>query len=130
VRYYSAGMMVRLAFAIATAVEPEVLLIDEVLSVGDHAFQAKANERMKQLMSRSRLMVMVSHGMESIVNMCNRAILLQQGTIVTAGEPHDVVKAYMDSIAPTNAAHPVGGVIDTTVAVEPNAEPEPVAVSG
>ena len=128
VRYYSAGMLVRLAFAIATAVEPEVLLIDEVLSVGDHAFQAKAYERMRELMSRSRLMVMVSHDMNSIANMCTRAILLQQGTIVTEGEPGAVVKAYMDSIAPTNAAHPVGGVIDAAVTVEQVPEPEPVAV--
>jgi len=124
VRYYSAGMMVRLAFAIATAVEPEVLLIDEVLSVGDHAFQAKANERMKQLMSRSRLMVMVSHSMDSIIRMCSHALLLRQGTIQMQGDPDDVVRTYLEGIAPTNASHPVGGLIDA--ATQPAAAVEAI----
>src|SRR5213079_176162 len=61
VRYYSAGMLVRLAFAIATAVEPEVLLVDEVLSVGDRAFQEKAGLRMREMIAQARLIELVSH---------------------------------------------------------------------
>jgi len=131
VRYYSAGMLVRLAFSIATAVEPEVLLIDEVLSVGDHAFQAKARERMRQLMSRSRLMVMVSHDLGSIATMCTKAIWMQQGAVLQSGPPDDVVKAYLASIAPTHAAHPVGGVIEVppvpTTENPEFGEPQPLA---
>jgi ABC-type polysaccharide/polyol phosphate transport system ATPase subunit len=123
VRYYSAGMLVRLAFSIATAVEPEVLLIDEVLSVGDHAFQAKAMARMNQLMSRSRLMVMVSHDMSSVARMCNRAVLLEHGTLIRDGDPDAVVAAYLKGIAPVGAAHPVGGMIEA----EPPADAPPAA---
>ena len=61
VRYYSAGMMVRLAFSIATAIEPEILLVDEVLSVGDMAFQEKARERMREMIAKAKLIVLVSH---------------------------------------------------------------------
>ena len=112
VRYYSAGMMVRLAFAIATAVDPEVLLVDEVLSVGDHAFQAKAHERMKSIISRSRLMVMVSHDLSSVEKLCNRAVWLQHGAVQMDGLPGEVTAAYLRSIAPPDAAHPVGGMMD------------------
>jgi ABC-type polysaccharide/polyol phosphate transport system ATPase subunit len=128
VRYYSAGMLVRLAFSIATAVEPEILLIDEILSVGDHAFQAKAHARMNQLMSRSRLMVMVSHDMNSVSRMCNRAVLLKQGVIVEQGEPEAVVAKYLRSIAPVNEAHPVGGMIELPQqAPSPTDTPQPTS---
>jgi ABC-type polysaccharide/polyol phosphate transport system ATPase subunit len=109
VRYYSAGMMVRLAFSIATAAEPEVLLVDEVLSVGDAAFQVKAKQRMKEMMSRSRLMVMVSHDIGSMVELCNRAVWLEHGRIMMQGDPQEVADAYLASVAPASAAHPVGG---------------------
>src|SRR5204863_3180907 len=72
VRYYSAGMMVRLAFSIATAIEPEILLVDEVLSVGDMAFQDKARRRMQEMMGRARLIVMVSHDLDSLATLCER----------------------------------------------------------
>lgn len=111
VRYYSAGMLVRLAFSIATAVEPEVLLVDEVLSAGDMAFHAKAYARMRQIMSRSRLMVMVSHDLNSVEKLCNRAIWLQHGSVMADGPPAEVVAAYKRSIAPPGAAHPVGGMM-------------------
>lgn len=108
VRYYSAGMMVRLAFSIATAAEPEVLLVDEVLSVGDAAFQQKAKQRMKEMMSRSRLMVMVSHDIKSVVEMCSRAVWLEHGRIMMQGDPSKVADAYLASVAPASASHPVG----------------------
>ncbi len=94
VRYYSAGMLVRLAFAIATAIEPEILLIDEVLSVGDLAFQQKARQRMKEMMAQARLMVMVSHELPTLPAVCNKGAWMSHGRIVMTGPIDDVVAAY------------------------------------
>ncbi len=94
VKNYSAGMRMRLAFAIATSAEPEVLLVDEVLAVGDMAFQIKARARMKAMMSVSSLMVVVSHDLNTIKETCNRVIWMRRGTVVQEGSPKDVVRAY------------------------------------
>jgi len=96
VRCYSAGMLVRLAFAIATATDPEVLLIDEVLSVGDMAFQEKARQRMRDMMARARLIVMVSHDMSALPRMCDRGIWLDHGRVRLAGKITDVIQAYTE----------------------------------
>src|SRR6185437_14326788 len=98
VRYYSAGMMVRLAFSIATAIEPEILLVDEVLSVGDLSFQNKARERMREMMAKAHLMVLVSHDLDSLKQMCNRAVWMDHGRVVMTGEVGEVVAAYRDSV--------------------------------
>ncbi len=115
VRYYSAGMMVRLAFSIATASKPEILLIDEVLSVGDMAFQIKAKERMKQMMATARLMVVVSHDLGSIEALCNSGMWLTHGGTVQTGPIREVVGAYKRSVAPAGsnpptAPNPVGAI--------------------
>jgi ABC-type polysaccharide/polyol phosphate transport system ATPase subunit len=94
VRYYSAGMLVRLAFAIATSIDPEVLLIDEVLSVGDLAFQAKARARMAEMVDRAHLMVMVTHDLDSVPKVCNRAVWLDHGHMMMEGPTEEVVAAY------------------------------------
>jgi len=104
VRYYSAGMSIRLAFSIATVSEPEILLIDEVLSVGDMAFQLKAQRRMRNLMASASLMVMVSHDLSSVQAMCNKAIWLEKGQIVMSGSAAEVVAAYQHSAAVPVAA--------------------------
>jgi ABC-type polysaccharide/polyol phosphate transport system ATPase subunit len=104
VRYYSAGMMVRLAFSIATAIEPEILLVDEVLSVGDLSFQQKARERMREMMDKAHLMVMVSHDLESLPRMCNRAVWLDHGRIAMMGPCEDVIDAYRTSVQGSTAA--------------------------
>jgi ABC-type polysaccharide/polyol phosphate transport system ATPase subunit len=98
IRYYSAGMMVRLAFSIATAIDPEILLVDEVLSVGDLAFQQKARKRMQEMMDKAQLIVMVSHDLSSVQSICNRAIWMDHGRIVKAGSAPDVVAAYHASV--------------------------------
>ncbi len=98
VRYYSAGMLVRLAFSIATAIDPEVLLVDEVLSVGDLSFQNKARERMKEMMSRAHLMVMVSHDLISLARTCNCAIWMDHGQMIRTGPVQEVVAAYVQSV--------------------------------
>lgn len=98
VRYYSAGMMVRLAFSIATAIEPEILLVDEVLSVGDLAFQNKARERMREMMAKAHLMVVVSHDLESLTQICNRVVWLDHGRIRMMGACAEVIDAYRSSV--------------------------------
>jgi lipopolysaccharide transport system ATP-binding protein len=94
VRYYSAGMRLRLAFSIATAIEPEILLVDEVLSVGDLAFRDKAAQRMREMMDKAQLIVMVSHDLESIKRMCHRVVWMDHGRIRSIGRPQEVVEAY------------------------------------
>jgi ABC-type polysaccharide/polyol phosphate transport system ATPase subunit len=94
VRYYSAGMMVRLAFSIATAIEPEILIIDEVLSAGDMAFQHKARQRMRNLISSARAVVVVSHDLASISMLCDRVLWLDHGRIQKLGPTEDVIAAY------------------------------------
>ena len=99
VRNYSAGMAMRLAFSIATAVDPEVLLIDEVLAVGDMAFLKKARDRMRELMKTSRLMVMVAHDLPTIREMCTRVLWMTHGQITMEGKPDEVVAAYTAAVA-------------------------------
>lgn len=99
VRNYSAGMRMRLAFSIATAADPEILLIDEVLAAGDMAFQIKARARMRELMSSARLMVLVSHDLGTIGEVCNRALWLKRGKVMMEGPTAEVVQAYTDDVA-------------------------------
>jgi ABC-type polysaccharide/polyol phosphate transport system ATPase subunit len=99
VRCYSSGMMVRLAFSIATAIEPEVLLIDETLSAGDVAFQEKAQERMRELVSRAQVLVMVSHDLPSVLRLCRTVLWLDHGRVHRLGPAREVIEEY-------RAAHP------------------------
>jgi ABC-type polysaccharide/polyol phosphate transport system ATPase subunit len=94
VRHYSSGMLVRLAFSVATAIEPEILIIDEVLAAGDCAFQAKARQRMQSLISRAHAVVAVSHDLPSIAKLCNRVIWLDHGQVRKMGETREVIDAY------------------------------------
>jgi ABC-type polysaccharide/polyol phosphate transport system ATPase subunit len=87
VRHYSAGMVLRLAFAIATAIDPEVLLMDEVLSVGDLAFQQKAQQRLQEMMARARLLVVVSHDLGALSRLCERVLWLDHGQVRQDGSP-------------------------------------------
>ncbi len=99
VRYYSTGMMVRLAFSIATAIQPEILIVDEILSAGDLAFQTKARQRMQELMSSARAVIVVSHDLESLRSLCDRAIWLDRGSIHRSGPTNEVIDAYVQHIA-------------------------------
>jgi lipopolysaccharide transport system ATP-binding protein len=94
VRYYSSGMLVRLAFAIATAIEPDILLVDEVLSAGDMAFQIKARQRMQGLIDKARVVVVVSHDIASLSQLCDRVLWLDHGRIRMEGPVDEVVAAY------------------------------------
>jgi lipopolysaccharide transport system ATP-binding protein len=98
VRHYSAGMMMRLAFSIATAIEPEVLLVDEVLAVGDLAFQHRAQARMKEMMSSARVMVIVAHDLTTIREMCTTVLWMEHGQVRMQGPPDEVIDAYVESV--------------------------------
>ena len=93
-RNYSSGMVARLAFSVATVVVPEVLIVDEVLSVGDTAFQEKSRKRMMELMSGGTTVLFVSHSMEQIRQMCNRVVWLEKGQVIRFGEVEKVCNIY------------------------------------
>ena len=97
-RAYSSGMVARLAFGIAVDVEPDVLLVDEILSVGDDAFQRKSGERMRQLIEGGAAVVLVSHQMQQIRDRADRAIWLDHGRVQSIGKPDEVVDAYLASV--------------------------------
>jgi ABC-2 type transport system ATP-binding protein/lipopolysaccharide transport system ATP-binding protein len=94
VRTYSSGMMVRLCFAVATSLRPEILLMDEWLAAGDAAFLSKARQRMEDFVSDTSVLVLASHSMPLVKEWCNRAILLDQGRIVAAGAVEEVSAVY------------------------------------
>jgi ABC-type polysaccharide/polyol phosphate transport system ATPase subunit len=106
VRYYSAGMLVRLAFSIATAIHPEILLVDEVLSVGDMAFQEKARKRMREMMMQADLMVVVSHDLDSLAQLCDQAIWMDHGRLRKKGPIREVIAAYSRSVHGAPPAKP------------------------
>ncbi|MGI9627528.1 MAG: ABC transporter ATP-binding protein [Longimicrobiales bacterium] len=95
VKHYSSGMYVRLAFAVAAHLEPEILIVDEVLSVGDAAFQRKCLGKMGDVASSGRTVLFVSHNMAAVTQLCSRALLLDNGGVVMDGKPYEVVEAYL-----------------------------------
>jgi len=97
VKHYSSGMYVRLAFAVAAHLEPEILLVDEVLAVGDAAFQKKCLGKMGDVAKEGRTVLFVSHNMFSLQNLCTRGILLESGQIAMQGGITDVINRYLDS---------------------------------
>lgn len=97
VKHYSSGMYMRLAFAVAAHLEPEVLIVDEVLAVGDMAFQKKCLNKMRDVSGSGRTVLFVSHDMSSITRICNRAIALNHGKIVGEGDASEVVREYLSS---------------------------------
>jgi lipopolysaccharide transport system ATP-binding protein len=103
VKRYSSGMYVRLAFAVAAHLEPEVLIVDEVLAVGDGAFQKKCLGKMENVASQGRTILFVSHSMETVIRLCNTAILLEHGSVKMAGRTEQVISSYLKSDFGTTA---------------------------
>jgi lipopolysaccharide transport system ATP-binding protein len=99
VKHYSSGMQMRLAFAVAAHLEPEILIIDEVLAVGDLSFQKKCLGKMQDVASQGRTVLFVSHNMGAIANLCTSALWLDGGTIVARGAVTDTVGAYIQSVS-------------------------------
>lgn len=99
VRYYSSGMYLRLAFAVAGHFEPEILILDEVLAVGDAAFQKKCLDKMKQISSEGRTIFFVSHNLSSIQELCSRAVLVEAGRLIDDGSTYDVSAKYLNLVS-------------------------------
>jgi lipopolysaccharide transport system ATP-binding protein len=99
VKHYSSGMYVRLAFAVAAHMEPDILLVDEVLAVGDAAFQKRCLGKMNDVTEQGRTVLFVSHNMATIANLCPRSILLKEGRIVESGPTSEIIDSYLKSIA-------------------------------
>ncbi len=98
IKTYSSGMNARLGFSIATAVDPDVLLLDEVLGTGDATFRAKSQQRVEELMKSARAIVLVTHDMHWPVEFCNRAILLEKAQILFDGSPAETVALYRERV--------------------------------
>ena len=94
VKRYSTGMLVRLGFAVAAHLDPEILLVDEVLAVGDLAFQQKCIRHMKKLTETGMTIILVSHNMASVQTACSRAILFDKGKLIDEGQPNNVIESY------------------------------------
>jgi lipopolysaccharide transport system ATP-binding protein len=97
VKRYSSGMRVRLAFSVAAHLEPEILLIDEVLSVGDAAFQKKSLGKMEEVSQQGRTVLFVSHNMGAVRSLCSRTVLLEEGRLVMDGSPDEVIESYLQN---------------------------------
>ena len=96
IKNYSSGMIARLGFAIATSHAPDILIIDEILSVGDFAFQKKCNEKMKELTQEGTTVILVSHSATDIIEMCDKAIWLENGNLIQEGEAQYIVEKYLN----------------------------------
>jgi lipopolysaccharide transport system ATP-binding protein len=101
VKYYSSGMYVRLAFAVAAHLEPEILLVDEVLAVGDAAFQKKCLGKMGEVAREGRTVLFVSHNMAAISSLCERACMLDSGKLIRQGSAQEVIQHYLQSVTST-----------------------------
>jgi ABC-type polysaccharide/polyol phosphate transport system ATPase subunit len=124
VKRYSSGMYVRLGFAVAAHLEPDVLLIDEVLSVGDAEFQVKCLQRLEELKERGTTNIFISHDLTAVERLCDSAVLLERGVIAARGEPADVVGDYHRRLAlwdpgsgQTSLESPRSGVALTNLAI-------------
>jgi ABC-type polysaccharide/polyol phosphate transport system ATPase subunit len=100
---YSAGMRARLGFSIATSVDPEILLLDEVLATGDATFREKSKARVIELVQSAKAVVLVTHDMTWVREYCNRALLLEKGLIIVQGSPDEVVEAHLERTAAATA---------------------------
>jgi ABC-type polysaccharide/polyol phosphate transport system ATPase subunit len=98
VKTYSVGMKARLGFSIATAITPDILLLDEVLGTGDQEFRAKSQVRIRELMTQAKAIVMVTHDLTYVTEFCNRAVLLEQGQLVHDGAPDETVALYRERV--------------------------------
>jgi ABC-2 type transport system ATP-binding protein len=98
VKTYSTGMKSRLGFSIATAITPDILLLDEVLGTGDQTFRARSQVRMQDLITKARAIVLVTHDLATVSEFCNRAVLLEKGRLIAEGPPDEIVALYKERI--------------------------------
>ena len=119
VKRYSSGMFARLGFSVAAHVEPDLLVVDEVLSVGDYLFQQKCLERMNEIMTGGATVVFVSHNLRAVSTLCARSLLLEKGRVVTIGPSNEVIKAYLTRGHEARALEPDRHISITAVALGP-----------
>jgi len=100
VKQYSSGMYMRLAFAVATEVDPDILVVDEILAVGDSQFQSKCFERIHNFRDTGKTILFVTHNMQQVMRQCDRAVYMEKGAIVADGDPEEVVEAYKSTWTP------------------------------
>ncbi len=105
VKHYSSGMYVRLGFAVAVNMDPDILLVDEVLSVGDEAFQRKCLDRVKRFQREGRTIIVVTHSPDLVRQVCDRAAVLDHGNLVAVGAPGEAVRAYREHLLQTDRQH-------------------------
>ncbi len=103
VRTYSTGMRARLAFSIAASIRPEILILDELLGVGDHAFKQKSTSRMRELVEQSQALIVVSHSLSTIRDLCERTLWLHKGRVVAVGPTEEVLEGYTSGNSPEEA---------------------------
>ena len=96
IKNYSSGMQARIGFAIATMVRPDILIVDEVLAVGDFKFQQKCQERMQEMLDGGTTLILVSHNIDDIKRLCDHAVWIDHGNLVEAGEVNEVCDKYMN----------------------------------
>ena len=98
VKNYSSGMRARLGFAIATAVEPEILILDEVLSVGDAKFRKKSEDKVRSMFDKGTTVLFVSHSTQQVLNICNKAIILDHGKLIASGDAKEICALYDEMV--------------------------------
>jgi hypothetical protein len=114
VKWYSSGMYVRLGFAIAAHLDGDILLLDEVLAVGDSGFQARCINRISELKNGGKTIVFISHDLGAVERLCDRVILMQHGRIIANGSPRGVISEYEQTVAGFTPSAPPGAVIDAS----------------
>lgn len=133
VKTYSSGMYARLGFSVAVAVEPDILLVDEVLAVGDEQFQRRCTERMSEIRSSGRTVVFVSHGLAQVQQLCDRAVWIDKGIVRTCGETAAVIQDYLESVSTGFRLDSKGrqrtgsGEVELDVELLPDPDDEPFA---
>ena len=110
-RTYSSGMKTRLSFSVASAVKSEILLIDEVLGVGDYDFKEKSNKRMQEMVGEAATVVIVSHSLPVLEKMCDRLVLIEDGKIKAIGEPKEIIDIYTNTSKPKTKKNKLDSII-------------------
>ncbi|MGH9171888.1 MAG: ABC transporter ATP-binding protein [Acidimicrobiales bacterium] len=131
VRFYSSGMYVRLGFAVAVNVNPDILLVDEVLAVGDERFQQKCMDRIHSFQEEGRTIVVVSHGADAMRQLCNRVAVIEAGNLVTVAPPGEAIREFRDRLIATGEqGMPIPGRESAAISAEVEAERHDGAASG
>lgn len=96
VKMYSSGMKARLSFSVSVFINPDILIVDEILAVGDESFKNKSNEKIRSLFKSGKTILLVTHSLDAVISLCNRAVLMDHGNLVHDGQPQEVINRYLD----------------------------------